>query len=401
MTDTASTAPSPERDVGEAERKTNEAYFTAGQYALIWARFRKNRSAMTAGVILFIMIMMGVTAPFLSPYDPSIAGRDEDYQNGAPQIPKFWDENGFSLRPFLYVLERKRSAATNFRWVTEVNRDERRYLQLFVKGWEFYVINIDLDLPGETFDLRLKVARIETHLFGMDVGEIHLFGTEAAGKDIFSRTMFAIWTSLAVGTIGVFIAFVLALIIGGISGYVGGWVDGVVQMITDAVRVVPAIPLFMALAAMVPDEWSAETRFFFISVILGLIGWPTLARRVRTHLLTERAQEYVLAAKLCSASAGHIIRRHLLPSFSSYIIVDLVISFPYMVLSETALSFIGLGLKDPVNSLGVLLQNVTKVDVLLNYQWYFIPAVFFMALVLAFVFVGDGLRDAADPYSEH
>lgn len=401
MTDTVSTTPSPERDVSEAERKTNEAYFTAGQYALIWARFRKNRSAMTAGVILLIMIMMGVTAPFLSPYDPSIAGRDEDYQNGAPQIPKFWDENGFSLRPFLYVLERKRSAATNFRWVTEVNRDERRYLQLFVKGWEFYVINIDLNLPGEAFDLRLKAGRIETHLFGMDVGEIHLFGTEAAGKDIFSRTMFAIWTSLAVGTIGVFIAFVLALIIGGISGYVGGWVDGVMQMITDAVRVVPAIPLFMALAAMVPDEWSAETRFFFISVILGLIGWPTLARRVRTHLLTERAQEYVLAAKLCSASAGHIIRRHLLPSFSSYIIVDLVISFPYMVLSETALSFIGLGLKDPVNSLGVLLQNVTKVDVLLNYQWYFIPAVFFMALVLAFVFVGDGLRDAADPYSEH
>jgi peptide/nickel transport system permease protein len=385
----------------EAERKIKEAYFTAGQYALIWARFRKNRAAMIAGTILMLLILMGVTAPFLAPYDPNIAGRDETYQNGAPQLPKFWDENGFSARPFLYKLERTRSAATNFRWVTEVNRDERRYFQLFVQGWEFYVINIDLDLPGDKFDLRLKSWKISTHLFGMDVGKIHLFGTEAAGKDIFARTLFAIWTSLAVGTIGVFIAFVLALIIGGISGYAGGWIDGVMQMITDAVRVVPAIPLFMALAAMVPDEWSAETRFLFISVILGLIGWPTLARRVRTHLLTERAQEYVLAARLCSASVGHIIRRHLLPSFSSYIIVDLVISFPYMVLSETALSFIGLGLKDPVNSLGVLLQNVTKVDVLLNYQWYFIPAGFFMALVLAFVFVGDGLRDAADPYSGH
>lgn len=385
----------------EAERKIKEAYFTAGQYALIWARFRKNRAAMIAGTILMLLILMGVTAPFLAPYDPNIAGRDETYQNGAPQLPKFWDENGFSARPFLYKLERTRSAATNFRWVTEVNRDERRYFQLFVQGWEFYVINIDLDLPGDKFDLRLKSWKISTHLFGMDVGKIHLFGTEAAGKDIFARTLFAIWTSLAVGTIGVFIAFVLALIIGGVSGYAGGWIDGVMQMITDAVRVVPAIPLFMALAAMVPDEWSAETRFLFISVILGLIGWPTLARRVRTHLLTERAQEYVLAARLCSASVGHIIRRHLLPSFSSYIIVDLVISFPYMVLSETALSFIGLGLKDPVNSLGVLLQNVTKVDVLLNYQWYFIPAGFFMALVLAFVFVGDGLRDAADPYSGH
>ena len=386
-------------DDAEAERKAKEAYFTAGQYALIWARFKKNRSAMVAGVILIIMILIGLTAPFLSPYDPNIAGRDETYQNGAPQIPKFWDENGFSFRPFLYSLERKRSAATNFRWVTEINRDERRYLQLFVKGWEFNLINIDLNLPGDTFDFRWKALRLETHLFGMDVGKIHLFGTEAAGKDIFSRTLHAIYTSLAVGTIGVMIAFVLSLVIGGVSGYVGGWLDGVIQMITDAVRTVPVIPLFMALAAMIPDEWSAETRFFFISIILGLIGWPTLARRIRTHLLTERAQEYVLAAKLCNASAGHIIRRHLLPSFTSYIIVDLVISFPYMVLSETALSFIGLGLKDPVNSLGVLLQNVTKVDVLLNYQWYFIPVLFFIALVMAFVYVGDGLRDAADPYS--
>ena len=400
MVDTPSTVDiADDVDDAEAERKAKEAYFTAGQYALIWARFKRNRSAMVAGVILVIMISMGLTAPFLSPYDPNIAGRDETYQNGAPQIPKFWDENGFSFRPFLYTLERKRSAATNFRWVTTVNKDERRYLYLFVKGWEFNIIDINLDLPGEDFDFHWKALRVETHLFGMDVGKIHLFGTEAAGKDIFSRTLHAIYTSLAVGTIGVMIAFVLSLMIGGVSGYVGGWLDGVIQMITDAVRTVPVIPLFMALAAMIPDIWSAETRFLFISVILGLIGWPTLARRIRTHLLTERTQEYVLAAKMCGASPGHIIRRHLLPSFTSYIIVDLVISFPYMVLSETALSFIGLGLKDPVNSLGVLLQNVTKVDVLLNYQWYFIPAGFFMALVLAFVFVGDGLRDAADPYS--
>ena len=401
MVDTPSTVETAGVVDDEAERKSKEAYFTAGQYALIWARFKRNRSAMVGGMVLGVLILMGVTAPFLSPYDPNIAGRDADYQNGAPQIPIFWDENGFSFRPFLYTLDRTRSAETNFRWVTTVNRDERRYVQLFVKGWEFYVINFDLDLPGEDYDFRLKTWRVDTHLFGMDKGKIHIFGTEAAGKDIFARTMFAIWTSLAVGTIGVFIAFVLALIIGGVAGYFGGWLDGVIQMITDAVRTVPTIPLFMALATMIPDEWSAETRFLFISIILGLIGWPTLARRIRTHLLTERAQEYVLAAKLCSASAGHIIRRHLLPSFSSYIIVDLVISFPYMVLSETALSFIGLGLKDPVNSLGVLLQNVTKVDVLLNYQWYFIPAGFFMVLVLAFVFVGDGLRDAADPYSGH
>ena len=197
-----------------------------------------------------------------------------------------------------------------------------------------------------------------------------------------------------------FIAFVLALVIGGVSGFYGGWIDSVLQMVTDAVRTIPAIPLFMALSAFIPSEWSAETRFLFISMLLGFIGWPTLARRVRTHLLTERNQEYVLAAQLCGASAGHVIRKHLLPSFTSYIIVDLVISFPYMVLSETALSFIGLGLKDPVNSLGVMLQQVTSADVLLNYQWYFIPVIFFIVLVLAFVFVGDGLRDAADPYTD-
>ena len=236
------------------------------------------------------------------------------------------------------------------------------------------------------------------HLFGVDEGFVHLFGTDDTGKDIFSRTLHAIYTSLAVGTLGVLISFVLALIIGGVAGYFGGVTDGIIQMVTDAIRTIPIIPLFMAIAAFIPDTWSSEMRFFFISIIIGFINWPTLARRVRTHLLVERNQEYVLASQLCGAPAGHIIRRHLLPSFTSYIIVDLVISFPYIVLSETALSFIGLGLKDPVNSLGVMLQNTTSADVLLNYQWYFIPVFFFIALVLAFVFVGDGLRDAADPY---
>lgn len=366
------------------DQKLKEAYFTASQGQLIWTRFKKQKAAMVGAWVLVILILSGIFAPFLTPYDPTIAGRDKDYVNGAPQIPKFWDENGFSIRPFVYTYERERSIKTNFRWVSKENREKRRYLTFLPKGDKY----------------KLFGMRFDRHLFGVDEGKIHLFGTDGTGKDIFSRTFHAIKTSMAVGTIGVLIAFVLALIIGGVSGYYGGWIDSVLQMITDAVRTVPAIPLFMALAAFIPDTWSAEQRFFFISIILGFIGWPTLARRVRTHLLTERNQEYVLAAQLSGASAGHIIRKHLLPSFTSYIIVDLVISFPYMVLSETALSFIGLGLKDPVNSLGVMLQNVTNADVLLNYQWYFIPVIFFITLVLAFVFVGDGLRDAADPYSD-
>lgn len=379
MTDTAT-------DAANVDQKLKEAYFTASQGQLIWQRFKKNKSALIGAWILIILILSGLFSPFLTPYDATISGRDKTYQNGAPQIPSFCDENGCSLRPFVYTAERTRSIKTNFRWVTETDDslEGRRYVYFFVEGSSY-------KLFGLTFD---------THLFGVDKGKIHIFGTDSTGKDIYSRTLAAINTSMAVGTIGVLIAFVLALIIGGVAGYYGGWIDSTLQMITDTVRTIPSIPLFMALAAFIPDTWSAETRFFFISMVLGLIGWPTLARRIRTHLLTERNQEYVLAAQLCGATPRHIIRRHLLPSFTSYIIVDLVISFPYMVLSETALSFIGLGLKDPVNSLGVMLQNVTSADVLLNYQWYFIPVIFFITLVLAFVFVGDGLRDAADPYSD-
>lgn len=384
----------------EVEQKRKEAYFTASQGQLIWSRFRKNKAAMIAGSILIFMILAGIFAPFLSPYDPTIAGRNDQYLNGAPQLPVFCDQNGCSWRPFLHGLKRTRSAATNFRWVTEIDLEERRYVQFFPRGWKYTFFRYEIGLPGTDINFTIPGITLDRHLFGIDKGGIHLFGTDASGKDIFGRTLHAISTSLAVGTIGVLISFVLALVIGGLSGYFGGHIDSAFQMLTDTVRTVPAIPLFMALAAFAPDEWSAETRFFFISVILGFIGWPTLARRVRTHLLTERNQDYVLAARLCGASPAHVIRRHLLPSFTSYIVVDLVISFPYMVLSETALSFIGLGLKDPVNSLGVMLQKVTQADVLLNYQWYFIPVVFFITLVLAFVFVGDGLRDAADPYSD-
>jgi peptide/nickel transport system permease protein len=375
-----------------------EAYFTATQMQLVTTRFFANRAAMIAGSILLFMIVISLFSGFLSPYDPTIAGRDKEYENGSPQIPIFWDHNGFSFRPFLHSKTKYRGADTNFRWVYKVDTENRRYITFFPKGWEYKYFAYKINLPGKNLDFRIPGLTFDRHLFGIDPGGIHLFGTDKAGKDLFSRTLSAIYISLAVGTLGVFISFVLSLIIGGIAGYYGGWIDGVCQMFTDAVRTIPPIPLFMCLAAFAPDTWSSELRFFFIASLLGFIGWPTLARRVRTHLLTERSQEYILAAKLCGASPTHIILRHLLPSFTSYIIVDLVISFPYMLLSETALSFIGLGLREPVNSLGVLLQSATKADVLLNYQWYFLPVLFLMILILSFVFVGDGLRDAADPH---
>ncbi|MEO0681381.1 MAG: ABC transporter permease subunit, partial [Pseudomonadota bacterium] len=290
--DRTSAAPAPEpaaKAPSSAERRAKEAYFTASQSQLIWARFKKQRAAMAAAAVLVLLVLMGFFAPFLSPYDPTIAGRDKDYLNGAPQIPMFCDHNGCSLRPFVHTPVRERSMATNFRWVTTIDTEKRRYVQFFVEGWEYRYFGWDLTVGGA--DLSFGGLKFDTHLFGLEGGMLHLFGTDAQGKDIFSRTLHAIYTSLAVGTIGVMISFVLALIIGGVSGYYGGWIDGVLQMVTDAIRTVPAIPLFMAIAAFVPDTWSAETRFFFISMILGLIGWPTLARRVRTHLLTERSQD--------------------------------------------------------------------------------------------------------------
>lgn len=364
--------------------RSREDYYTASQGQLVWQRFKARRTARVALHVLVVFILCGMFAPFLSPHDPTAAGRNADYTNGAPQIPRFCDAEGCSWRPFIHGVERYRGADTNFRWVTRAT-DERNHVTLLPRGYAYRLLG---GIPTDR------------HLFGVEEGFIHIFGTDAQGKDIFSRTLHAIGVSLAVGTAGVLISFVLALVVGGVAGYFGGWIDTVLQALMDTVKTVPTIPLFMAVAAFIPDSWTAEQRFFFISLVLGLLGWGTLARRIRTHLLAERSADYVLAARLSGAGAGHVIRRHLLPSFTSYIIVDLVISFPYMVLAETSLSFIGLGLKDPVNSLGVMLQNVTRVDVLLNYHWYFIPVPIFVAIVLAFVFVGDGLRDAADPYAE-
>ena len=211
--------------------------------------------------------------------------------------------------------------------------------------------------------------------------------------------MFATWTSLTIGVIGVFIAFFLGLIMGGIAGYSGGWVDYGIQRFTEIVRVIPVIPLYMGLAAAFPREWSSQQVYFALTIILGLVGWPTLARRIRGQLLALRNEDYVVAAHLSGAGAFRVITRHLLPAFTSYIIVDLVISFPYMVLSETALSFVGLGLRPPAVSWGVLLQDAQNIRAIQQAPWLFMPAFFVVVAVLAFTVLGDGVRDAADPYA--
>ncbi len=221
------------------------------------------------------------------------------------------------------------------------------------------------------------------------------------GRDLFSRLVYATRTSLSIGVLGLFIAFVLGLMIGGISGYFGGWIDNMIQRFIEFVRSIPTLPLWMSLAAAMPREWSAMKVYFIITIILGLVGWTSLARRIRSKLLSLRDEDFITAAKIMGNSDARIIWRHMLPSFTSYIIVDLTLSFPYMILSETALSFIGLGLRPPVTSWGVLLKASQNVRSIAQSPWLFIPAIFVILAVLAFSFVGDGMRDAADPYANN
>jgi len=355
-------------------------YYTASQWQLTWWRFRRHKMAMAGLVVLLTMALLGAFADIFAPY--SSTERDRDYISGPPQMPMFWDQNGASLRPFIHGVKTERDPVT-LRKIAVVDPETRRYVRFFVSGTPYTMFGV---IGG---DLRL---------FGLEDGKIHLFGTDDLGRDVFSRTLYATGTSLSIGILGVLVAFVLALIIGGIAGYFGGWIDYGIQRVTEIVRVVPVIPLYMGLAAAFPREWTNLQVYFAMTLIFGLVGWPTLARRVRSHLLAQRGEDYVLAAELSGARPGRVIGRHLLPSFTSYIIVDLVISFPYMILSETALSFIGLGLRPPSVSWGILLQDAQNIRAIEQAPWVFLPAAFVVLAVLAFTILGDGLRDAADPY---
>lgn len=370
-----------ERRRRERDEKRRLRYYSASQWTLVWWRFRRHTAAMFAAALLGTMFLTGLFAEFVAPYGPTT--RNTSYVDGAPQIPKFCDQNGCSLRPFIHGVTTERDPVT-LRAVAVPDPDTRLYVHFFVQGERVEILGL---IPTDR------------HLFGLQDGTIHLWGTDTIGRDVFSRTLYATWTSLSIGILGVLISFVLALVIGGIAGYFGGAIDMVIQRVTEVVRVIPIIPLYMGLAAAMPKEWSTTQVYFAMTVILGLFGWPTLARRIRSQLLSIRDEDYVVAARLAGARPRVIIARHMLPSFTSFIIVDLVISFPYMILAETALSFVGLGLRPPAVSWGVLLQEAQSIRVLEQTPWLFIPAAFVVVAVLAFTVIGDGLRDAADPYS--
>lgn len=356
-------------------------YYTASQWQLVWWRFCRHKIAMFGGSLLLLMTLMGTFSGFFTPY--SGTDRDRHYVLGPPQLIKFWDENGASFRPFIHGTKTKRDPVT-LAQISIPDPNTRHYLKFFVRGDKYSVLGL--------FNANIR-------LFGVDGTKIHIFGTDDLGRDLYSRTIIATGTSISIGVFGVVLSFFLALIIGGIAGYFGGVIDSLIQRATEIVRVVPVIPLFMGLAAAFPKDWSSTQVYFAMTIVLGLLGWPTLARRIRGHLLSQKNEDYVLAAELAGCKPARVISRHLLPSFTSYIIVDLVITFPYTILSETALSFIGLGLRPPSVSWGILLQDAQNIRAIEQAPWLFIPAVFVIVAVLAFTILGDGLRDAADPYT--
>ena len=368
---------------GKATPEAEEIkYYTATQFQLMWWRFKKHRLAILGSSILGLYLIVVLFAEFLAPIPPLT--RNPDYLIGPPQKLRFFDDEGnFHLRPFVRGVRTVRNPET-LRLEFEEDTSVKMPIRFFVKGEPYKLWGL---IP------------YDRHLFGVEEGFIHLLGTDDLGRDILSRVMFATRTSLSIGTIGVTISFVLGLLIGGMSGYFGGWVDYIIQRVTEFIRSIPTLPLWMALAAALPKEWSALRIYLMITVILSLVGWTTLARRVRGKLLSLRDEDFVIAARIAGSSDARIIGMHMLPSFLSYIIVDLSVSFPYMILGETALSFVGLGLRPPVVSWGVLLQASQNIRSIAMHPWMFTPAAFVILAVLGFNFVGDGLRDAADPYS--
>ncbi|HWC01301.1 MAG TPA: ABC transporter permease [Methylomirabilota bacterium] len=354
----------------------------ASQWQLMWWRFRRHRLAMVATVIVACFYLGVIFTEFLAYAPPSASEAQRSLL--PPQRIHWFDEGRFS--PHVYGLTGQRDPLTLKRVYTP-DPARKVPVRFFVPGFEYRFLGL---FPASRHLFGVEDARPEETLF--------LLGTDEQGRDLWSRLMFASRTSLTIGLAGVALALVLGVLLGGVSGYYGGAIDTVIQRVIEILRSIPTIPLWMGLAAALPNDWSVIQVYFAITVIISLIGWTELARVVRGRFLSLREEEFVMAAELAGCSRPRIILSHMVPSFLSHIIAATTLAIPAMIISETSLSFLGLGLRPPAISWGVLLQQAQNIQALAISPWLLMSAVPVIVVIIAFNFMGDGLRDAADPY---